>query len=41
MECPWIDEEPLDLPRPSRAEFLAGRRRRFGWTNPDLIEDPF
>lgn len=38
---PWDSNHRESLPLPSREEFLAGKRRRFGQTNPELMEVPF
>jgi len=41
VDKPWDRDELPDLPHPSQAEFRAGRRRRYGQTNPEPIQDPF
>lgn len=42
VDRPWdLQKEYHHLPLPSREEFLEGRQRRFGRTNPELMRVPF
>ena len=42
VELPWKDHD-WETPKeyPTKEEFLAGRKRRYGTSNPEVIKDPF